>query len=163
MPQGYYRRPTTKERLLKKLRITTSGCWEWTGRLDKDGYGKIRFEGQDVSVSRVMWIVCNGPIPKGKQVCHTCDNPPCFNPEHLFLGTCLDNALDSVRKGRKVGVNAGESNGQSKLTEAQVLWIRGEYAKGTPQKQIADKTSMSKVAIHQIVKVKTWKHLREIL
>jgi hypothetical protein len=144
---------------MRKVRVTASDCWEWTGRKDKDGYGRIEFENRDRPASRVMWIVTNGPIPPGKQVCHTCDNPPCINPDHLFLGTNLDNVIDSIKKGRKIGFNIGETNNMTSLTGELVSQIRAEYAKGTAQVEIGKLFAIPKVTVHNIVKRKTWKHV----
>lgn len=90
-------------------RVDTSGgpgaCWEWTaGRLPL-GYGVIHVtlapgERRTLKAHRVAWELHNGPIPEGLVVCHRCDNPPCCNPAHLFVGTLSDNAKDAAAKGR---------------------------------------------------------------
>ena len=74
-------------------------CWPWTGGGDR--YGKIKVRRMSVSAHRFAWQVANGPIPDGMSVLHTCDNPPCCNPSHLFLGTNSDNMRDMVTKGRR--------------------------------------------------------------
>ena len=71
-------------------------CWLWEGCIDRRGYGRIGRE----RAHRRMWQSCHGPIPAGMFVCHTCDNPPCVRPDHLFLGTHTDNMRDMVSKGR---------------------------------------------------------------
>lgn len=76
-----------------------NGCWEFTGFKNLKGYGKLRSSGQQLA-HRVSWVIHNGDIPKGMLVCHKCDNPPCCNPDHLFLGTAKDNAHDAIKKGR---------------------------------------------------------------
>lgn len=81
-------------------------CWLWTGSRNRDGYGSIGRGGGDGFVAQathVAWEVWNGaPFPPGMLACHTCDNPPCVNPAHLFVGTKSDNATDMARKGRSI-------------------------------------------------------------
>src|ERR1017187_469479 len=158
MPRGYYKRPSLKDRLLRRIQVTASGCWEWTGFRDKDGYGRINVNGKETVASRAMWTVCKGQMPPGQQVYHSCDNPPCINPNHLFLGTALDNALDSMNKGRKKGINLGEANNTTAPTTELVLQIRSEYTRGVPQTEIANNLAVHKVTVHNIVRRKTWKH-----
>lgn len=119
------------ERLKRKVVIAASGCWEFTGfRLPKK-YGKIQgySRGKIELAHRFSWMLHFGPIPAGMNVCHRCDNPPCVNPNHLFLGTASDNQQDSMRKGRK-HVNAtlpatrGERHWKNKLTLEQVRIIK---------------------------------------
>lgn len=92
-----------RDRLIEKLAEAPNGCLEFTGKRQKTGYGHIGSggkHGQTLLAHRVAWEVANGPIPDGLLVCHHCDNPPCCNPEHMFLGTKSDNAVDCIRKGR---------------------------------------------------------------
>ncbi len=90
------------DRLWSRVVLRPRGCWLWTGARRRDGYGTIWFNGRPEAVHRVAWMLSNGPIPDGLFVCHTCDNPPCCRPSHLFLGTPADNTRDSVTKGRHV-------------------------------------------------------------
>ena len=79
----------------------TSPCSEWTGATDDDGYGRRRWRGKVRKAHRVAWEIAYGPIPEGAKVLHRCDNPPCIEPTHLFLGTQADNVADMIAKGRQ--------------------------------------------------------------
>jgi HNH endonuclease len=110
-----------------KLAIMPNGCLEWMKGHDKFGYGFIHHNGGYMRTHRFIWELINGPIPEGMCVCHTCDNPPCCNIEHLFLGTNADNTADKMAKGR-------HSNGRAERThcpqghpydEANTISVRG--------------------------------------
>jgi hypothetical protein len=89
------------ERLLNKIKINeVTDCWEWQASVNNIGYGFIRDEGKMRTAHRVSYEQHIGPIPLGKQVLHTCDNPKCVNPNHLWIGTIKDNMQDKVKKGR---------------------------------------------------------------
>lgn len=96
-------------------------CWNWTGCVSR-GYGIIHAWGKYQRVPRVSYQMFKGEIPDGMFVCHTCDNPLCINPKHLFVGTPKDNMQDMIRKGRKV-ICPGESNGVAKLTSEEAIKI----------------------------------------
>ena len=137
-------------------KVTASGCWEWSGSLNSNGYGQIssgaKSEGGHAApmvASRLAWTIANGPIPEGLFVCHKCDNPPCVNPDHLFLGTPLDNAADMARKRRTLN---GERRPQSKLTDMQVDEIRAWYKTGIiSQKSLGQMYGVDASAISLIV------------
>ena len=101
--------PDIEERLWGHLKVTDTGCAEWTRSTTTKGYGCIQFKERLALTHRVAWELTNGPIPEGLCVCHRCDNPPCCNPEHLFLGTYADNIHDMIAKGRGRNQNAGKA------------------------------------------------------
>lgn len=101
-------------------------CWEWSRYRRPGGHGQIGRDGKLDGTHRVAWESANGPVPDGMFVLHRCDNPPCCNPTHLFLGDHADNMADMVAKGRGRGV-AGTANRNAKLTAEQVAEIRARY------------------------------------
>lgn len=89
------------------VKVDKSGeCWVWTGSRGSGGYGKVRYQGALCFAHRLAWELTHGPIPPGMSVCHSCDNRPCCNPAHLWLGTYADNMHDRDRKGRHGRPNA---------------------------------------------------------
>jgi hypothetical protein len=96
------------DRIRSRCTITASGCWEWNGAKTSFGYGKmnIKENGQRVTrnVHRLVARVAYGPIPAGMIVCHRCDVAKCCNPEHLYIGTYMDNSRDAIQRGRFVSV-----------------------------------------------------------
>ena len=112
------------ERFWSKVDLSAgpTGCWEWQASRAKTGYGKFSMgHSRHVPAHRVAYELVNGPIPVGLHALHRCDNRPCVNPAHLFLGTNHDNIRDMVSKGRTN--HGGEHNGNAKLDEAQVAEI----------------------------------------
>lgn len=130
-------------------------CWPWVGGKFPDGYGCCRIKGYSRYASRVAYELSHG-VPPGKMfVCHSCDNPPCCNPAHLFLGTVADNSADMVSKGRSFK-NKGTLNGGHKLTEDDVNKIRRMLQDGKSQHYIAETFGVSQGAIFNIASGKKW-------
>jgi hypothetical protein len=94
-----YKGKTAADLLLERIE-KGEGCWLWTGAIGTKGYGRVQYRGQLWTASRAVYNEFVGPIPAGMWVLHRCDNPPCVNPAHLFLGTHTDNVRDAVAKGR---------------------------------------------------------------
>ena len=134
-----------------------TGCWEWQGATLRGGYGNLRVDGKNCQTHRLSYEFYVGDIPKGMLVCHHCDNPSCCNPEHLFLGTYLDNAKDRNNKDRQA---KGETCAQSKLTEQDVLKIRALWDAGNiSMRKIAKRYNMAYSQINSILHRKTWVHI----
>jgi HNH endonuclease len=131
-------------------------CWTWRGGRHVCGYGQFWLGGRLRLAHRVAWELEHGPVPDGLGVLHRCDNRPCVNPAHLFLGTQVDNNADMVAKGRGV---AGSTHGMARLTEADVLDIRVVYALGGGQRDIARAYGMAQQHVSSIVNRVKWRHL----
>ncbi|WP_082549806.1 HNH endonuclease signature motif containing protein [Mesorhizobium sp. Root157] len=144
------------ERLMARCDDTGS-CWEWTGSADSKGYGRLNLGDTPILVHRASWEAFRGPIPEGMFVCHRCDNPRCFRPEHLFLGDQQMNMDDKMSKKRhRYGVSRGADHGCAKLTEQQVRDIR---ASSGPSRIIAERFGISGRQVRDIRALKVWKHL----
>jgi hypothetical protein len=102
-------------------RVTPTGCWEWTRALLKTGYGAFRRDGRQWRAHRYSYTVSKGPIPDGKDVRHSCDNPKCVNPKHLSLGTRRQNMRDAQSRNR---LPKGEHHQGAKLTRTDADRIR---------------------------------------
>lgn len=149
--------------MLSRYAVSATGCWEWLGERTRFGYGSItlgqRRLGNRIRVGahRYFYEHLVGAIPSGKRVCHSCDNPGCVNPEHLWLGTDADNMADMRQKGRagRKGPD-GSRNAASKLTEAQVIEIRSS---NLPPKRLAERFNVSELTVRYALRRVTWKHI----
>lgn len=148
------------ERFISKFIVDKkSGCWVWSGPVSKDGYGIFR-ESSDIksmAAHRASYRIFRGKIKEGMFICHKCDNPPCVNPDHLYVGTPQDNSNDMVKRNRSL---AGEKNYKSKLNDWQVIKIRELWDSGElSQRDLAIVFGVTKTSIVQIVKRNSWKHI----
>lgn len=141
-------------------------CWEWIGYRNKPqkyilSYGRVYMGPKLLNAHRVAWIITHGEVPKGMLVCHKCDNPPCCNPNHLFLGTHADNVRDCVRKKRKNPVH-GERQWCAILSESDVREIRRRYVfRGGKNSTLglAKEFGVDRSTITAITTGRIWKHI----
>ena len=161
----------TMEELIAELRDVRGPdeCWPWLGSLDTNDYGRLNLDGEHHSISRLVYEREVGPIGMGMEVCHTCDNPPCANPSHYFLGTTADNQRDKVSKGRQA---RGERNGGGgKLSDDDVRQIR--TMAGTPEQRssrsadrpptyaaIGKRFGISATMVGFVVRGQQWSHVQ---
>lgn len=165
------------------LRDELGPCWVWTSCLAHFGYGKFGASYKTIKAHRVSWILEHGSVAPEIFVLHKCDNPPCVNPKHLFLGTYADNAADCARKGRTASgdkswqrtqpnklargdsngarrhperLPRGESHGMSKFTNYDIAAIR---ASREPQEVLAARYKANGNTIGNIRRHVTWRHL----
>lgn len=138
-------------------------CWEWQGGTRYNtGYGAFRINGRQSLTHRISYELTYGPIPDGLHVCHHCDNPPCVNPHHLFLGTHADNMGDMARKGRAPAPGKGkngESHPNATVTDAIARAILERHAQGERQNDLAREYKIGKGVVHRIVRRVSWKHI----
>jgi hypothetical protein len=141
----------------KVIKAGPDDCWGWAAGRDDDGYGQFRVTGRRrcMGSHRFSWELHFGAIPEDLQVLHRCDNPPCVNPAHLFLGTNQDNHNDKMAKGRQA---KGERNPGAKLTETQVIEIR-EVIQDDGLAALARKYGVSKTQIRRIASGISWPHV----
>lgn len=137
-------------------------CWIWIAGKNDKGYGGFSIQRRNRIAPRVSWIIHNGPIPEGMLICHKCDNPPCVNPDHLFIGTRVDNSRDMVQKGRywtggRPPLKRGATNGNSKITQDIVDQLRALHATGQyTQRALAKIFSICQTQVRNIVNLKQW-------
>lgn len=155
--------PPLHERFWSKVdKRSQDECWPWKAcvRRKDEGYGAFFYCGTHHPSSRVAWILTSGDIGPKIEVCHTCDNPGCCNPKHLFLGTRKDNNDDKVSKKRHV---FGERVNTAKLTEPEVLEIKhlkisGRRVPPGYKEEIASRFGIKRGTVTDIWN-RTWKHL----
>jgi hypothetical protein len=145
---------TSEQRFWEKV-DKTENCWNWVASCLKFGHGHFRVGKRVILAHRYSYELHIGPIPKDMCVLHKCDNPKCVNPDHLFLGTRINNIEDMDVKNRRI-VLKGEKIGTSKLTEKEVSLIKGLLKTNAPRKGIADYFGVSLQAIEAIQSGRNW-------
>lgn len=152
-------------------KTSDSECWNWIGSIAKNGYGKVRVNGGIQSAHRVAWFITYGEIPADMWVLHSCDNPRCVNPGHLWLGTTQDNTADRHRKGRdakglKNGrythpetIPRGEGHHNAKLSDDAIRQIRKRRFMGVYLHVLAKEYGVVIRTITAIVSKRAWPHV----
>jgi hypothetical protein len=155
---------TPSEHLLGNCTVDiVAGCWNWTGSMFDNGYGKFKNKymnnGKAIPASRASWMILRSVnIGRWDFVCHKCDNRRCINPDHLFLGSGADNMSDCSQKRR---INHGENRPQSKLTEKNVIEARQLRQQGMGWKWLAERYGVRQYCVISAVTGKTWAHVAE--
>ncbi len=150
----------TRAEIMSRVTVAKDGCWLWMHKQTKHrhDYGRIKIaKGKVIMAHRAVYESLAGKIPKGKILCHKCDNPRCVNPDHIFIGTHLDNCHDCLSKGRRQAVK-GEAHYAARLNSEQVLEIYRDRS-GNSQFVLAAKYGCSQRNISAIKRGVTWKHI----
>lgn len=150
--------PTLAERFERRFARGDAGaCWVWNGGKDKDGYGLLTHQGRTYRATRLAWTIATGVAPQGREfVCHHCDNPPCVNPNHLFLGDVRVNSLDMMTKKRWRG------SPTTKLSLEAVQQLRAEHSSAFGENsRLARKFGISTAQVSKIMKRQCWADSRD--
>lgn len=158
IPQDLLLSATFAAKFLAKVAVSSEEpCWPFTGWLNRRGYGQFSVDGRQQFAHRIAWALAHGSnVPEGMRVLHRCDNPPCCNPSHLFLGTPLDNMRDMASKGREP---SGSRQPKAKLTDLKVTEIRARWQRGETQVHLANAFSVTPHLVWRIVHGRSWKHV----
>lgn len=159
---------TVEERFWSKVAIGgPNECWEWQRHRKPTGYGQFRLPGRSPQTSsRVAWILTHGEIPGGLFACHRCDNPPCCNPDHLWLGTAADNNADMAAKGRaRNGGSPGFAarpyedvvRGIRHLSDNDIRLARKLHAEGESCRSIARRLGVAHTTVSRLVNETHWR------
>lgn len=161
MPSNRKRVKLTLQQRLDARTDKTSGqgpngdCWE-SNYTPSQKYPVIGINRVPHGAHRVAYMLAKGPIPIGLMICHSCDNPRCVRPSHLWAGTGQQNMADAAQKRRMAH---GEGHGSTSLTRVQVAEIRRQRLVGRPQRHVARQFGVSQSTVWRIAHRKTWNHL----
>jgi hypothetical protein len=148
----------TPEQLLERAELQPNGCIEWQKAKSKYGYGMISFHNKVMTANRLMLILLYGEPDTKSVAMHSCDNPPCINPDHLRWGSHQENSKDMVAKGReKIKPISGPTHHNAKLNKDKADEIRLLLAVGNTHKYLAKLYSVAPSTIYSISKNNTWK------
>jgi len=159
---------TYSERFWKRIKTgNPDECWPWSGAHNEHGYGSVCKDGVLRKAHRVAWELTFGKIPEGKWVLHKCDNPPCCNPNHLYIGTIVENTKDAIERKRFrsgdqhwMKKHIGSANPNTKLKEETVRLVLLEASqKLLNANQISKKFNIPRTTLRRIIDRVTWKHV----
>lgn len=135
-------------------RSDPAGCWNWPRRKTVDGYGKFKANGKNIRAHRYAYEQSNGKIPDGMFVCHSCDNPACCNPNHLWIGSLQDNHADMMKKGRWHSMSGvflrGEKHPLAKLSNHQREVIKVRAKSGDGYRSLARAYNVTDTTIREV-------------
>lgn len=145
-------RPLIERFKEKYIPVTETGCWLWTGSIDRYGYGRMSVDYKETSAPRLSWKLHKGEIPKGLHVLHKCDTPACVNPDHLFVGTHKENMHDAVKKGRP-------RRPYTSFKRKDIIKIRRLRKQGYTLARLVKMFNACHTTIRNIYNNKRWKHV----
>ena len=155
---GCLKQPPFKQRIINNTVVDTNGCWNWIGKLDKGGYAICTFKNKRTRMHRATYEFYKGSFEKTKLICHKCDNRKCINPDHLYVGTHKDNAIDMVVRKRQ-NLTLGSAHQNSIFDEKTILLMRKEYSEGILISELSRKYKSAYRNVWKIIRRQTWKHI----
>ncbi len=155
------------QRFMRFIINDNNKCWEWIGPKLPQGYGLFGFPSGMKRAHRISWMFFKGEIPKGLFVCHKCDNTSCVNPDHLFIGTQIDNWRDAINKGRNyklppfkwAEIMKIKKHHWQKLNKEDIPLIKERLIKGEGQRIIAEDYNVTTDTIGKIFRGERWAHI----
>lgn len=172
LEKSYSGRPEVQKRHVERFverfhsNVDRSGgpdaCWEWKLGTNDKGYGHLNAGGRMLKTHRVAYLLEYGEVDDDLKVCHTCDNPPCCRPDHLFQGTQADNVQDAIQKERRFSP-CGEDVHSARFTEADIYDIRRRGDAGESNAAIGRDYGTIRQTIGRIVRRESWAWLPEEL